>query len=441
MKKLKSWSPLVAALILSNALEAKAEYHVVLPGEVLSVIAEQKRVKSGFVLSTEQIMLTLYQLNKNVFVNGDINQLIIASKILIPDNTNDYLQLTKIEAQQQLQNKNYLKEQSSNSGIASNGSQGSNYAQVLGAIDDLKTENKRLVSKFNLIERALGRMVSVQGALTNEVVQIKTKIAEVETQSPVARENGAKNDPGQLHISNSVVGTELNTSPVVTDIKPETVTEARVPEEAPVIQNEANIHVKEAPLTLEQIAALESSAPIVGKTAPPIEAATSAANADDEPIAAVEVPVKRIVMRDDATENEGNLLLQGAMVFGAILAALVAWWGVKFYKTRRKGIVITQSAADTVTLVAVQPVFEGNGLSDELLEPVKSIIEKSQQAAKEGVTEIDLEDIIELLDMCLLCGDYEQAHRVTVKALAENKSSTILTQKLSLIERKMATAG
>ncbi len=81
MNNIKNFLRLVVVWRQLSAVVVQAEYHVVQPGEVLSLIAEQKRVQSGFLLSTEQIMLTLYQLNNNAFVNGDIDQLVIASKI------------------------------------------------------------------------------------------------------------------------------------------------------------------------------------------------------------------------------------------------------------------------------------------------------------------------------------------------------------------------
>lgn len=437
----KSWSPLVAALILTNLLDAKAEYHVVQPGEVLSVIAEQKRVQSGFVLGTEQIMLTLYQLNKNVFVNGDINQLIISSKILIPDNITEYLQLSKAEARKQLQDKTYLNSQSLKDRISKKTdttSQGSEYAQVLEAIDGLKAENKRLASKFNLVEHALGRMVTVQGALTNEVVQIKTKIAAVEAPPPVIRESKVINDSAFLNLDNREVASDLTMPPVPTDAEKANTVEAL----EPVLPNAS---VKDESLTAEQIDALEASAPTLGKPVQPVVETKVSGTAVDKVDAVVETPIKRTVMPKNTTENGNGLLLQGAIIFGALFVALAAWWGSSFYKVRRKNAVTIQAALDATEPVSVsiieQDYFDSDDLNDELIAPVKSIIEKSQQAAKGVTSENGLEGVLELLDMCLLCGDYEQARKVTLKALAEHKSSAILAQKLSVIERKMAAVG
>lgn len=440
----KSCSPLLVALILTNTVDAKAEYHVVQPGEVLSVIAEQKRVQSGFVLSTEQIMLTLYQLNKNVFVNGDINQLIIASKILIPDNTTEYLPLSKAEAQKQLQDKSYLNSQSFKQRIpkkADTPPQGGEYAQVLAAIDGLKAENKRLASKFNLIERALGRMVAVQGALTNEVVQIKTKIAAVEMPPPVIRESKAINDSAVLNLDNRKMTADSAMPPAPTDT--EQANTAEVPK--PALSNVAT-GAKDESLTAEQINAMEATAPTLGKPVQPVVEATVSDAVVNKVDASADTSIKRTEMPKNTVENPNSLLLQGAMVFGALFVALAAWWGNSFYRARRKNAATIQAALDDATepmsvSVIDQYHFDGDDLNDEVIVPVKAIIEKSQQAAKGVTSENELEGVLELLDMCLLCGDYEQARKVTVKALAEHKSSAILAQKLSVIERKMAAVG
>jgi hypothetical protein len=420
MNNIKLFSCLMVVLAMTNTMVVRAETYVTQPGDVLSLIAEKKRVQSGFLLSTEQIMLTLYQLNKDVFVNGDINQLAVSHKLFIPDNTADYIQLSKTEAQQRLRDKSYL-----HSLVGSTNALNSthhqeitpadpntphDYSQVLHTLEThqqdikgLKTENERLTKKFNLLERALGRVVLIQGLLTNDLVQLKTGKTELTSpDQPLAPAVESKLFEAQPDVDNAI----KPQSPAA-DIEPVT----------PAVENKASV------------IATGSNTP--NATATPYEKALAAENAKASP-----VTTKITQNNQDNTD-----FLTGSIIVGLFLITIAGWWFFNFHKTRPKKLP-TRLGGDNEGPNA--PPFNldhfnvNPGLKDEVIVPVKSIIEKSQKAVKESERENELGGVLELLDMCLLCGDYQQAHAVTVKALAEHRTSAILAKKLSFIERKMA---
>lgn len=431
MSKIKLFSRLVVLLLAAaHAVAVNAEYHVVQSGDVLSVIAEKKRVQSGFLLSTEQIMLTLYQLNKNAFVNGNINQLVITAKILIPDNTADYIQLSKTEAQQRLHDKSYLRSLISSANTLSSSkhvettssSQNppQNIAQIIQTleshqqnIDALKNENARLTNKFNLLDKALGRVVLVQGLLTNDVVQVKSKVLGTPAVTVTADtvEKAGLNDTAVAPALDSTppVESQAGVGAEVFDAQPE-IDAAVVNPEVSAVEN------KNVPA--------ESSSELLAT-----EAATAAR------------PTRKVMPET----NDDNWLAIALIALGTLMAAITGWWFFNFHTARSKKVSIQLHPDVDIPIVGSKAkAFESThfdvstALKDTTIIPVKTIIERSQKAVKESENEHELSSVLELLDMCLLCGDYQQAHAVTVKALAEHKTSAVLAKKLSFIERKMA---
>lgn len=467
MNKFKKITHLMITLVVANV--AQAEYHVVQPGEVLSVIAEQKRVQSGFMLSTEQIMLTLYQLNKNVFINGDIDQLVVNSKIFIPDDTSEYIKLSKAEAIQRLRDKGYTQSMSSDRADVENKASANDvvkgnkndYAEILERLDDhqqtidhLQVENKRLNTKFNLLEKALGRVVLVQGLLTNDLVQVKQKLMGESGYKPEVHEDKNGGDSGLLDLDH-----QINNSPVInsasdlTRIAAEKKMESAKPV-LPVKHDEVGLqpHAQKIEVKVEQTklehpsisTEIQPVSPIVDSK--PLPATTEIPEPILKPLshAGATVSVARKVMAGHE-EGSDSWFLKGAMIIGLFVAILAAWWGARFYKLRLVRAAMASEgdfksedeAAHTSTFV-FDDSFEGKAVKSDLDSPVKSIIEKSQKAVKALDHESGLDEVMDLLDMCLLCGDYEQAHKVTLKALAENNASAVLKKKLSFIERKMA---
>ncbi|MEQ1637780.1 MAG: hypothetical protein ABL903_13935 [Methylococcales bacterium] len=438
MNKIKLYSRLVVVVLAAtNGVAVNAESYVIQPGDALSRIAEKKSVQSGFLLSTEQIMLTLYKLNKDAFVNGNIDQLVIASKLEIPDNSADYIQISKIEAAQRLRDKSYLRSLVSSASALGSGkvqelapasqanSQG--YSQVLQTldshqqtIDGLKVENVRLTKKFDLLERALGRVVLIQGLLTNDMVQVRTKL--------------------------------MGASAGIT--KPETIEKSGVNNDTKVAQENKQLleAQKKLEIEAEQAAKLKELKPAVAPVIPSVESkATFEVEKSNEPVAKPSSSmeggkVSPVETKAVSGASDDNWMENALIISGILLGVLASWWFVNFYKVRaKKSLMAVDADIETPAMDSNAPAFdlsqlnvETPALQDETIAPVKTIIEKSQKAVKESGRENELGSVLELLDMCLLCGDYEQAHAVTLKALSEHNNSDVLAKKLTFIERKMA---
>ena len=195
MKTINLITRFACILLMLSSLPVGAENYLIQPGDKLSHIAEKKIAESGLPLNLEQVMLTIYQKNPLVFIDGDINRMVPEKNIYIPDSVEEFLKLSKNEALQKLRDKNFLTElytTSKKSALAepSNSivevkpvAKPKNFEQIVQtldnhqqSIDQLKTQNAQLSSNLKLLERAFGRLVLVQGLLTDEVVKVKSSL-------------------------------------------------------------------------------------------------------------------------------------------------------------------------------------------------------------------------------------------------------------------------
>ena len=432
-------------LMVLSSINVNGEDYVIQSGDVLSTIAKKKMIASGLPMNLQQIMLTIYKFNPDVFVNGDIDHLIPGKQIYIPDNAADFVPISKADALNRLHDKHFLRGlYSSASALKLTGDVAKskstdglsqNYAQIQQVLDNhqknielLKTENSNLSKSFKLLERALGRIVIIQGMLTNDVVKVKSKLftgsvapnsaslpdvlAAKEESSP----NAKKSEPVPMPLDGAESKSEITPAPVNVASSQQ---DFKVPETSEVAAGSVNVasEVKSSQGTNQ-----------------PEKLLTEPINTNQE------------VQEDGLWSNIAILL---AIIVPMLLVLL---WFIDFRQIRTK-LKKSKSIANTGTIsknlikdrlvVASDASRYANDNPEEFdsNDDVGVVRIKTDKSIKENgfvdrITELG--GVMELLDMCLLFGDYQQAQSVALKALSENQNLPILSKKLAIIERKLA---
>lgn len=432
--KIKLLTQAVATLLLTHAVGVSAEYYTVKPGDVLSVIAKNKSAKSGFVLSPEQVMLTLYKLNQDAFINGDIDKLIVAKRLNIPDGTEDYIQISKNEALQRIREKELNNLQSlpttSNTdtqmgnatGDAFGNSGGQEYSQIVKRLNDhqqnielLKIENAHITKSFKLLERALGRVVLVQGLMTNDLLKVKSRISD----------KSINGNDGSLGLDSVKL---LSDSNVLGD--------SALP--TPVKNNNVNSKAdNDAGLVAESLAAEQDKI-----------ANESQANPD-----IVDAPIKQDVNTANSSaivDGKGNddwldWVMAGSILLPLVLALI---WALDFRRIRSKRLNAQEEASASPIVKASSSDGSRNTSATKLVKQASEMQESDKLSldklvAEHGETvenDSELVSALELLDMCLLFGDYKQARAVALKAVDDYQDSPVLSRKITFIERKLVKA-
>lgn len=446
MNKIKFLARSIVLLSAINSIDVSGEYYIVQPGDVLSTIAKKKIVKGDLPINIEQVMLTIYKLNPDVFIDGDVNRIWPERKIYIPDNVADFVQLSKNEATQRLRDRNYLRGlYSQASSLKLSGSSGSanvsghnaqDYSRILQTLDNhqqhielLRLENAHLSKSFKLLERALGRIVIVQGLLTNDVVKVKSKL---------------------FNVSPEVVATAV----------PEN---SAVGKEAVASGNTALVALpNEASLAKSEAVAIQSDS--IAPQAFPATAPEVVSGENSEPVARVDANLPSTVDKVESslspggagksghTEPDTDYWLDIAMIAAILLPViLLLLWFLDFRRIRTKlssakptadlGVAPKVSIKDRLITGSDNSRYSVTaGASDNFDDDFGPVRIKADKPGKDNelvgcITELG--GVLELLDMCLLCGDYKQAHTVTLQALVDHQSSPVLAKKLAFIERKL----
>jgi hypothetical protein len=446
--------PLVL-LAAMQSFDVCGEYYVVQQGDVLWSIANKKISNSDLPFNLEQVMLTIFKLNPDVFIDGDVDRVLPGKRIYIPDNVADFVQLSRSEAQHLLRDRNYLRGLYSSSSklklMSTPGQKGSaamqDYGQILQTlenhqqnIDILKIENAHLSKSFKLLERALGRIVVVQGLLTNDVVKVKSRLFNGQANVAVVPEVDAPEKEATTLVDNAPVSLPKIEENIA---KPEVNAGALVGEvnQLSATSNQDNLAVSNPQ----------------ADSAPLDENGSAIKSIDLNPTKVVkEAPGENLpqnqVKSSDASADNGFWMdiAMIAAVLGSLLLLLL--WVLDFRKIRTK-LMPSKTTAD---IIATAPKFS---IKDRLVpnqdsnrytvnipsiddlshdeEPIKIKTDKSIKDNSSVDRNAELSGVMELLDMCLLFGDYQQAHSLTLKALSDFKSP-MLSKKLAFIERKLA---
>lgn len=441
----------LTSLLLTHAVAVVAESYTVQPGDILSSIAKKRREQSDNVLNTEQIMLTLYSLNRDAFINGDINKLMVAKKITIPDTNSEYIQISKQEARQRLKEKNYTATDEEGFVPAENSSKAPvnvskssvvssarpEYAQIMQTlnahqqnIEVLKVENAHITRSFKLLERALGRIVLVQGLMTNDLMKVKSTL----------QDKSGKIGDESLSLAPvrplDVVPASANLAQETKDI----AESAPLPADSKKVRSPAL--AESAASDLSANTALDSRA-VQEVAAPASSTAVSAVN-----------PVSTPVEASGAVE-EDNAWLNWVMIGSILLPlSLVLAWALDFREIRSRRMLGSKSSpeADVLKVSAKEKLlassdqgrYAGVGVlktsQEEVVEPKLSVDMHALGDEQIPVADNELVSALEHLDMCLLFGDYKQARSVTMQAMDGYQDSPVLARKIAFIERKLAKA-
>lgn len=481
----------IVALLLTHATATKADYYTVKPGDGLTSIADKKREQSGGTLTTEQVMLTLYNLNKDAFINGDIDKLIVSKQIFIPDNDADYLTISKDEAEHRLRSKNYAAETAALTAAnarspVDNTADPSNIAQTLKhhqqEIELLKSENTHIMQNFKLLERALGRIVAIQGVTTEDLLKVKSALQSREMLKP----------SGALSLESPKPAEELKIA------EPEQPAPTPNPAPAPA----SNLKLSNEPPASQGLGDefLKPAEPEATNSTPePTTGTTEPENTGIEPHATPGEAIPPILENntsDDSVESTDWLswLMWGSLLLPLVLGLL---WAlnirqmrtgknidalvldepdtpkkavkerlvVSLEERRHTPVMSANSDSPMAPTVAFRP---GNpGFMSEAVEHSPSMTESNvismaagtqaaglvagmqavaqKEKTKETLaetpqTESGMLSNIEYLDLCLLFGDYQQAHKLSMQESNTQGDSPVLARKIAFIERKLASA-
>ncbi len=442
MNNIKIIARSLVVLGLLGSVGVNGESYVVQPGDMLSTIAQKKILSSTLPINLQQVMLTIYKFNPDAFDKGDVDHIVPGKQLFIPDNLNDFIPISKSDALIRIRDKAYLNGLYSSvsalklSGDSTPGKSikdAAGYSQIQQILEDhqqninqLKMENAELSKSFKLLERAMGRIVIVQGLLTNDVVKVKTKLfgGTLSASAPVV-------DGSQLVVNNSVGGIKAS-------------------------DNQGNSDVAKIETVIPTVTGPSSSTNLIstgsGESANQAPLNQSVNNSVMPAVAAIEAPkVPGNLAPESISSNPesgmGNYLIIGLAVGFPVLLLLL--WFIDFRQLRTKF-----RATKTAENVEVAPK---NSLKDRLMSSDNSrygvddpkfndvseelvAIKIDKPVRENGLADsiTELGGVMELLDMCLLCGDYQQAHAVALKAVADNQSSPIISKKLAMIERKLS---
>lgn len=442
----------LTSLLLTHAVAVVAESYTVQPGDILSSIAKKRREQSDNVLNTEQIMLTLYNLNRDAFINGDINKLMVAKKITIPDTNSEYIQISKQEARQRLKEKNYAATDEEGFVLAENSNKAPvniskspvissarpEYAQIMQTlnahqqnIEVLKVENAHITRSFKLLERALGRIVLVQGLMTNDLMKVKSTLQDK---------------------SGKIGNESLSLVPVrPLDVVPASANLAQETQEIAEPAVQADSKKVRAPVVLPESAASDLSANTALDSSAVQEVASPASSAA---VSAVN-PVSTTPVEASGAVEEGNAWLNWVMIGSILLPlSLVLAWALDFRQIRSRRVlgaktspeadVLNVSAKEKLAASTDQGRYAGIGVlktsQDEAVEPKLSVDMHALGDEQIPMADNELVSALEHLDMCLLFGDYKQARSVTMQAMDGYQDSPVLARKIAFIERKLAKA-
>lgn len=437
MKKLKYLAGSVVFFGALVSINAQGEYYEIKSRDALSNIAERKIVRSNLPVSLEQVMLTIYKLNPDAFVGGNIDRLQNGVKIYIPDNVADFVQISKQDAIAKLNDRNYLRNVYSEaqrlklSGERASAPVGGNNAEkfehILHVLDDhhqnievLKLENAHLNKSFKLLERALGRVVVIQGLLTSDVVKVKSQIYNGQAEGQAGLMASSAN------IANSKEGLNENSLKEM---------------------NDAGIDLNQARAELDKQAAEISQNPLSLAN----NAKTDVQAADpQQKVVNAPVPNKPQTTPKAFYENEEFWwnVATGAAILVPLLILLL--WLLDFRQMRSKLMSGRGDNGKFGLKERMVPGFDSLGSSasgtgaqlseSSLFQTANNVTPLKKGKSADSMLDVGGAGLLEQLDMCLLCGDYQQAHTLTLKALSDNKNSPILGKKLAFIERKLGKA-
>lgn len=432
-KTIKMLAHAVAIAVATQIPSALAESYTVKPGDALSQIAIKTRDQSNGLLNKEQIMLTLYLLNQHAFINGDIDRLIVNKQLQIPENAADFLQISKLEASNRLREHNFAELSLPNpstpttkpsSNLSSNGVGSQEYAEIVQRlnthqqnIEMLKIENAHITRNFKLLERALGRVVLVQGLMTNDLLKVKTSMT---------GSNGKSSD---------------NTLSLES-VKP-------IPEANTLVDN--------------AMPAAGNTASDLNTTITPTPTAATPEPTAAKPIAIASPTPASINSKTPAqaiepeTPVDNNAMFTWLMALGLLLPlSLALIWFTDFRQIRSRRFKTQEAENEPLEInVTAKEKLASSLESNRYTTSTAAAKHENNPSTEAGKLSLEnfaaelgglanddteLLSALELLDMCLLFGDYKQAHAVATQAKDQHKDSTVLARKLAFIERKLAKA-
>lgn len=456
MTKIKFLARSIVFLAATQTIDVSGEYYIVQPGDVLTTIASKKISQSNLPVNLEQAMLTIYKLNPEVFRDGDVDRVLPGKRIYIPDNVADFVQLSKNEAIRRLRDRNYLRGlYASASKLKLTGlpnqkggsaSAMQDYGQILQTlenhqqnIDILKIENAHLSKSFKLLERALGRIVVVQGLLTNDVVKVKSKLFNTQSNVGFSAAPTSENMPTEKEATTLTDTASVSLPKIEDNLSKTDAGEGQMLEDAgqlPVTDPNSLSVVPLEPATVSKTQTMNSR--------------------DASQERSLNKNAQNTIKQEESSENNAGLWLDFAMIAAVILPLLLLLlWILDFKKIRTK-LMPSKAPIDISTAPRfpikdrLVPSSDANRYSvnipsiDDLnheVAPVKIKTERAENVAKDQMLvdrRAELSSAMELLDMCLLFGDYQQAHSITLKAISDHQTSPILSKKLAFIERKLA---
>ena len=428
---LKMLARAVALAVATQIPSALAENYTVKPGDALSQIAIKTRDQSNGLLNKEQIMLTLYLLNQHAFINGDIDRLIVNKQLQIPENAADFLQISKLEASNRLREHNFaelsLPSPSApitkpTNNLSSNSIGSPEYAEIVQRlnthqqnIEMLKIENAHITRNFKLLERALGRVVLVQGLMTNDLLKVKTSMT------------GSS-------------GSASDNSLSLESVKP-------IADGNPLLES--------------PVPAAGNTASDLNTTMAPSQTVATPTPTTDQPTAITTPPSSISPTPVQPPEPEATVdnddMLTWLMALGLLLPlSLALIWFTDFRQIRSRRFKTPADENEPLeSKVTAKEKLANSSESHRYTTSVSPAKHDSDQPSEAGKLSLEnfaaelgglpnddseLLSALELLDMCLLFGDYKQAHAVATQAKDQHKDSTVLARKLAFIERKLAKA-